>query len=508
MSFLPVVERELRVAARQRGTYTTRLWAVLLVGVIGGLVLVWHSMGGSPAGAGRALFLVLGGLLLGFCLLEGVRSTADALADERREGTLGLLFLTDLRGYDVVLGKLVAATLRAAYALLGALPILSLAVLLGGVSGGDFGRMAAALLCLLFLASATGLAGSAISGDGARAVWLSLGFLVVWLVGPWLVAHGLVMVSRPRPAAVVGALTPLPPVLRLVAGDPPNQRGSLWPGLLASGVLGTGLLAFASWRAPRLGADRVVPLGLRAETRPWRSLGRPAPERERCLDRDPARWLFQRQWRARFWVWAVLAIGTAGLLSTLWWSAGAGLTQGTAATVGTLLAWGIRLSLSAQLARLGAEARRSGLLELLFSTPLLPRQVMDGLFRATLDQWLGPLLLLVTCASFEFPGLFEGVGGGWDAAVRAGFGGVLLIATPLVDLLALGWASVWFGLSVGRPNPAAFRALLITQVMPMVLCCGGLRLFATPILAFYFFSRLHADLRRLASDPASRTRLV
>ncbi|HQU46125.1 MAG TPA: hypothetical protein PK867_25150, partial [Pirellulales bacterium] len=41
--------------------------------------------------------------------------TADCISSERREGTLGLLFLTDLRGHDVVLGKLVVAGLGAFY---------------------------------------------------------------------------------------------------------------------------------------------------------------------------------------------------------------------------------------------------------------------------------------------------------------------------------------------------------------------------------------------------------
>ena len=31
--------------------------------------------------------------------------TADCLSEEKREGTLGLLFLTDLRGYDIVVSS-------------------------------------------------------------------------------------------------------------------------------------------------------------------------------------------------------------------------------------------------------------------------------------------------------------------------------------------------------------------------------------------------------------------
>ena len=72
-----------------------------------------------------------------YCLLSGVWFTADCLSEEKREGTLGLLFLTDLKGYDVVLGKLVATSLNGLYAVLAAVPILALPLLMGGVAPGE-----------------------------------------------------------------------------------------------------------------------------------------------------------------------------------------------------------------------------------------------------------------------------------------------------------------------------------------------------------------------------------
>jgi hypothetical protein len=45
-----------------------------------------------------------------------------------------LLFLTDLRGYDVVIGKLVASSVRAVSALAALLPIIGLPIMMGGVS--------------------------------------------------------------------------------------------------------------------------------------------------------------------------------------------------------------------------------------------------------------------------------------------------------------------------------------------------------------------------------------
>jgi hypothetical protein len=74
-----------------------------------------------------------------WCLFEGPRNTADALSEEKREGTLGLLFLTDLKGYDVVLGKLLATSLTSFYGVLAIVPPLSIPLLLGGVTVGSSG---------------------------------------------------------------------------------------------------------------------------------------------------------------------------------------------------------------------------------------------------------------------------------------------------------------------------------------------------------------------------------
>ena len=60
--------------------------------------------------------------------------TADCISRERREGTLGLLFLTPLKGTDVVVAKGLAHGLRAMTLGLAVLPVLTIPFLLGGVS--------------------------------------------------------------------------------------------------------------------------------------------------------------------------------------------------------------------------------------------------------------------------------------------------------------------------------------------------------------------------------------
>src|SRR5207244_6229372 len=87
-----------------------------------------------PTWQGRYLFRALFGFAFVYCLFIGARLTADCLSEEKRDGTLGLLFLTDLKGYDVVFGKLAATSVNSIYALLAILPVISLPVQLGGVT--------------------------------------------------------------------------------------------------------------------------------------------------------------------------------------------------------------------------------------------------------------------------------------------------------------------------------------------------------------------------------------
>src|SRR3954468_1329752 len=115
MAFLPIVERELRVAARKRNTFWVRLIAAMVAVVIFAAALALMDAGWfrpARSSLGRGLFSVLSWLTFAGALAAGLFFTSDCLSQEKREGTLGFLFLTDLRGYDVVLGKLLTTSLR------------------------------------------------------------------------------------------------------------------------------------------------------------------------------------------------------------------------------------------------------------------------------------------------------------------------------------------------------------------------------------------------------------
>src|SRR5215471_16537149 len=157
MTFLPIVHRELRAASRRKSTFRIRWWTAFLAMAMscGGLLFAWAASGGGSFG--KALFLVLATYTFGLCLLAGVFQTATCLSEEKREGTLGLLFLTDLKGYDIVLGKLVATSLSAFYGILAVLPMLAIPLLMGGIAGNEFWRMAIVLLVTFLYSLAIGV---------------------------------------------------------------------------------------------------------------------------------------------------------------------------------------------------------------------------------------------------------------------------------------------------------------------------------------------------------------
>ncbi len=184
MRILPIVERELRVAAFQRSTYRLRTWSVGLALLVLCYLYAMTLMGDLRANRlGPATLNVLSSLILSYCLISGLLLTSDCIGSEKRNGTLGLLFLTRLRGYDVVAGKLVASALPSLYGLVAMVPILALSLLFGGVMPNQFIYTTVALLVTLMLSLCVGLLASAITSEPRRSLSLTLASLLFLSLG-------------------------------------------------------------------------------------------------------------------------------------------------------------------------------------------------------------------------------------------------------------------------------------------------------------------------------------
>lgn len=132
----PVIERELRIMSRARSTYFSRI-GIGVLGIIGTMMMAFFDARSPNLGnnnIGLQMFSFLSMVILTFSIFSGIRYTSDCIAAEKRNGTLGLLFLTDLSTMDILLGKLSANSFRALLNLLATVPVLSFTILYGGVT--------------------------------------------------------------------------------------------------------------------------------------------------------------------------------------------------------------------------------------------------------------------------------------------------------------------------------------------------------------------------------------
>ena len=127
----PLVARELRGMARQGQVY----WIRVVGGgfAIGTLAFLLFQDVHVGAGLGGRIFYALNSCLMFTILLVGPVITADCIAQEKREGTLGLLFLAPLKPRDIVVAKALSNALRAFTLLLAVAPMMALPVVFGGV---------------------------------------------------------------------------------------------------------------------------------------------------------------------------------------------------------------------------------------------------------------------------------------------------------------------------------------------------------------------------------------
>src|SRR6266446_2870920 len=332
MTFLPIVDRELRVAARKRNTFWLRVVAALIALVIGGgfMVLSLLPFGGMTPFGGRGkmggpLFAVLTWLSLGTALSAGLFFTSDCVSEEKREGTLGFLFLTDLRGYDVVLGKLLATSLRCVFGLVAIFPVLAVTQLMGGVEVTQFWKTLLALVNALFVSLAGGLFVSAISRDSQKALGGTLLLLALFVFGGPMADAAMAAVQKHvfRPIFTLAS----PAYVFLAASrwrDP-----TFWSGLLTNQIVVWTLMSLACALVPRTWQQRRT-RNIGSQTGrayAWRYGGvkRRTALRRKLMSRNPVLWLACRERWQSVMIWAVtilvLAVVVSMLITSLIWEA-------------------------------------------------------------------------------------------------------------------------------------------------------------------------------------------
>jgi ABC-type transport system involved in cytochrome c biogenesis permease component len=476
---LPIVDRELRVAARRPSTYWTRFSAAAISFVL----VAWLLRAlrrEPPAQAAITLFVVLSSIAFVLGFVAAFRHAADCLSEEKREGTLGLLFLTDLRGYDVVLGKLVASSVHAVYAIAATLPLLAIPLLIGGVAPIAFWQMVAVLLNTLFFTLAAAVMISAVSRDARRAAFgtfLVTLFFAGGLPGAgWLYAEFLV---RPPTGRVPEAFLVPSPVysfgLAIQAAIRSRPDVHFWKSIFVVHTLAWSFLLLTVLVLPRAWQDR--PAGARQVR--WRTawlrwaFGNPAKRaafRAQLLARNPVSWIEGRHRSKRVFLWLFLGITAVvwafGFIKAPhdWLNASVGIWF----MLGTHTVF--KLWVASEAGRLFLNLRRTGALELLLSTPLTIGEILRGQMLALRLQFGFPLCVVLAADCLLMVGGVRRESGSDLADISAVY--LIIMAVFVVDYYALNWAGMWAGLSARRANRAMGSAAARILLLPWIFFIG------------------------------------
>lgn len=518
MRFLSVADRELRAAARRPGLHRLR-W-LTAAGFF--ILLIWMAWAFSlftQPGAGPQVFQGFSVMIFLCCLLVGATGAADCISRERREGTLGLLFLTNLNSAEIVAGKLCSSILGALYPVLAIAPLLAMPVLMGGITDEQFGRTLLALLNTLFFAVTMGLIASAVSVRQFPAIALATSLALVLGMGPEAAAAALHSFGYPKSLTdYFAAWCPLHALN--TAQSPPRAPGGgyFWFSIVGVAGMWWASLMLIAWRLRRSWQDRPknAPLWTRfGWTQRWRDRGRDARVawRRRFLDINPLFWLASRG-RIGSPIFMLFAAAVAALSVGVVSPVLARSLGGSSVTpvAGLFLAWLLgTLTLHLLVLFYGAtvasenlaEDRKTGALELILSTPTTERTISRGLWRAfgrrmffpvlvavlahLILIWLGAILVIFDPPELLPPGItpaqliwhawwghpFAGVPLDWTFAFLLRLP-LTLLGVLLVAWLTLGWLGRWLGLSLKHPGFApliGMAAILVPPALLFALVC-------------------------------------
>lgn len=451
----PVLQRELRAGARRPFLYWLRTGAGLgAVASLVPLMLQAERENISVPDLGTALFGALHSLLL---ILMGAvvpALTADCLARERRDGTLGLLFLTDLTAPAIVVGKALAQVLRAATVWLAAIPLLTISLLAGGITPSGIIDHLLIELAVGFSALAAGLLASSLVQNRAAAFFLAFAFAAIFITAIVGVCGGLDF-------DLDGGVVTLP----LSAGRERLEVGFFLAaiGLFAS-LLIAGICVEQSWqdRVPSARRQRLIQEYSAPLWQSW-SIRR----RQRQLDHNPISWLQGYSWMSRVTNLS-FCLGFVVIESMI-----ASINPSPEAVIQLLVLFSLILAISYTYAGVNGffVEKRSGALELILVTPLSVKQIIFGRVLGLWQQFALPLLAVAPMFIINWPN-------DWGSRWRTGTLSLLvylalpviatccaLVVNNLILATAFTWATlltaILFGTAMDGPGMVTLMAVLV-----------------------------------------------
>jgi ABC-type Na+ efflux pump permease subunit len=397
----PVVQRELRETARRPINHWLRVG-----GGLGGVSIFCSVTVQTPTAIlGAELFHNIHVFLLCLICAFVPALAADSIARERREGTLGLLFMTPLTASGIVLGKVLAQVLRVLTLWLAVMPLLTIPFLYGGVTWADVASFLIIEVCVGMLCLAAGLLATSLTDH--RAIAFIIAFLLMgafvdgalkyqdWQTGPsapvrmpgrrLVISRGLYYFTGPAPVGV-------PAAGRFGFASRFSQARILAEDFGLAALILVAALRFAGWRVEHSWQDKIPSVRQANWVRryctplfvPWF-----ARRMRRTLEWNPIAWLQQYSWKARLSKWG---------LCMLFLVLECDFIDRTAPREIGRLVTALLLILAAAYTFAGVNGflqdKKSGALELILVSPLSVNQIIFGRVWGLWKQFLPSLLLL------------------------------------------------------------------------------------------------------------------
>lgn len=188
---LPVVARELTELAQKKSTYSLRCASVLIPLLITIAFLATLTTRStwtfSMVGRGSELLETLFWTLTCILYALGPALSCSAITSEKEKQTLGLLLISRLTPFTLILEKICSRMIPLLSFILVASPLFGISFLLGGVT---LGNAAATFGCLLYIAlqiTVLAVCVSSLMKSGVAAFWVSYAALfVMYFAGPIL----------------------------------------------------------------------------------------------------------------------------------------------------------------------------------------------------------------------------------------------------------------------------------------------------------------------------------
>ena len=220
---LPLLRRELLEASHKRRTYALRTLIAFIHGV--GFLLYYFSVYSrrdsmrqlTGEGVDAVAILVLIDLFAIYLLLPAM--ACSAIAGEREKQTLGLLLISRIRPFSLVVEKLLSRLLPMTTLLLITLPMLGVAFLLGGVELGDVLMFLLLLLTTAIQVATVAISCSSILNSALDAFWATYVMLAAMYFVPGMVVEAIGVPSFPLIRTLSDAQWVYPCMPHLLAFD-------------------------------------------------------------------------------------------------------------------------------------------------------------------------------------------------------------------------------------------------------------------------------------------------